>query len=106
MYMSRPRQAGVLLESRKVGRHRISARNYRFELVISLLIGQHHAAQIEVPAFGKIARLASVVQAGLVRLPHFDQRVRQRTPAVRTVDLAGDDEPFAGFVWGSELGLE
>ena len=66
------RHPGVFLQPRKVRWDWVSSRHDGFKLIIPLLIGQHHASQVEVHVFGKVARLVGIVQAGFVRLPDFN----------------------------------
>ena len=69
MDMSRSRQSGIFFQPRQVRWDRVSSRHDRFKLIVPLLIGQHHATQVEVHVFGKVARFICVIQAGFVRLP-------------------------------------
>ena len=75
MDMSGSRQPCVFLQPWKIWRNRISSRHDGFELIVPLLIGQHHGSQVEIPAFGKVARLVRVIQASFVRLPDFNERI-------------------------------
>jgi len=62
----------VFLQARKFWRDRVSSRHNGFELIIPLLIRQHHASQVEGYAFREVTGLFSVVLASAVRLPNFN----------------------------------
>jgi hypothetical protein len=85
------RQSSVFLQPRQVRRHRVSSWHHRFKLVIALLVGQHHAAQMEVNPFGNGTRCGGVIETSLVRLPDFDEGIGQAGAAVRAQSLARYD---------------
>ena len=51
----------LFLQPRKVWRDWVSSRHDSFKLIISLLVRQHHAAQVEVHVFGKVAWFIGIV---------------------------------------------
>ena len=81
MDMSGSRQPCLFPQSRKIWRNRISPRHDGFELIVPLLIGQHHGSQVEIPAFVKLPGLSVSYRPALfacqISMSVLGKRLRQ-----------------------------
>jgi hypothetical protein len=103
MDMRGPCQPRKFLQPRYSRRDRVPARHDGLDLVSPVLVGPQHPPHVETGDLGEVAGRERVIDAFMIRLPHFDQGPRKRGTAIGCEHRAGQDQPVARFVGICEL---